>query len=73
MIITCVSVNVLHASHMCVILSTLQHISISNIYVYSIQIILVVLVCYCALLDCESFIQVELVPLLFMCGTHAFL
>ena len=33
---------------------------------------LVVFVCYCVLLDCESLIHVDFIPLLFMCGTNVF-
>ena len=60
-IIIFVVINVLYAKHMRVIKSTLHHISmiyIIQLYIF-FSIMPLILVRYCTLLDCESFIYVD--------------
>ena len=52
----------------CVILFILQCISISNIIVYLNNVLADL--CYCVLLDCESFIPVNFIPLFFIHVWH---
>ena len=61
-------VKVLNENHICAILFILQRTSITNIFF--IQIMLVAFVRYCVLLDCDSLMHADFIPLIVIHAWH---